>query len=161
MRTAKAVRTSTIEPATVVDALEFIAENLRTADRAEIRATSGLSPEDSLMASYHLSTSSYLILDRLSTPIGAMGAAPSLIEDVGIIWMLGTDGIEREALSIARQTVRYVEELHTDYPVLWNYIDARNELSMRWLDASGFSIADVLPSHGPEHRPFFQFVRHR
>lgn len=142
------------------DALEYIAENLREADRQEIEASSGDYPMGAVFQSWQASTKSWLILDRTGLPIGIMGVAPHpTSEGLGMAWMVGTDGVAEEALSIARQTRRYVEEMHEDYPILWNFIDARNELSLKWLEWSGFIIADAHLNFGPEGRLFYEFIR--
>lgn len=155
---ARAINTATLPQSTVEDALRFIGENLRAADLKELGEAAEF-PEEVLFESWELSTISWLILDRTGLPIGIMGAAPHMIPGLGIAWMMGTDGVEREALSIARQTRRYVEEMHEQYPVLWNYVDAENELSLRWLEWSGFHIVDADPNHGPEGRLFLEFTR--
>jgi len=144
----------------VREALEHIAQGLRPADLAEIRATSG--DEDPfwvLFESWELSALSWLILDGTGLPIGIMGVAPSGHNGMGIAWMLGTEGVEREALSIARQTRRYLNEMHELFPALWANVDARNALSMKWLEWSGFQITDAHPAWGPEGRLFIEFTR--
>jgi hypothetical protein len=54
--------------------------------------------------------------------------------------MLGSDAIQAEALGIARRTRRYFDELNEPYPILWNYIDDRNKVSMKWLEWGGFKL---------------------
>ncbi len=118
-----------------------IADNLRQSDLDEIEAMSGLDPRDVLLQSFHLSSHCFLIKDRDGQPIAVYGAAPYPLDGVGIVWMLGTDGIEREALSIAKATRATFELLNEAYPLaLWNYIDDRNKPSMRWLEWGGFKV---------------------
>lgn len=156
---ARAVDTATLSHETVVEAIRFISEGLRKADRDELEASHDGDAGETLMASWGLSTRSWLILDRTGLPIGVFGVAPHGAPGLGIAWLMGTEGIEGEALSVARQTRRYVSEMHRHYPVLWNYIDARNELSLRWLEWSGFSIVDAHLNHGPQGRLFYEFTR--
>lgn len=159
MSAARAVDTATLPPETVEEAVRFIAENLREADRAELKASSDGDPEEIPMESYGLSTRSWLILDRTNLPVGIFGVAPALAPGVGIVWLLGTPGIEREAVAVARQTRKFVAEMHQDYPTLWNFVDARNELAIRWLLWSGFLITDVDPWHGAEGETFLEIAR--
>ena len=157
---ARAVDTATLPEDTIREALEHIAQGLRQADRDEVRATAGdEDPFWALFESWEASTRSWLILDRTNLPIGIFGVAPHSTPGVGIAWLLGTDGVEREALSIGRQTRQYVDELNATYPVLWANVDARNELSMRWLEWSNFKVFDLDPAFGPEGRPFLQYLR--
>jgi hypothetical protein len=52
-------------------------------------------------------------------------------------------------MSVARQTRRYIAEMHKLFPTLWANVDARNELSMNWLTWAGFTIIDANPELWP------------
>lgn len=156
---ATAIDTRNVPQETLVEAISFIAENLREADRDELSASVGGHPEVALFDSVDNSVRTFLILDRTSLPIGIFGVAAGPTPGLGVVWMMGTDGVLEEALSVARQTRRYVEELHELFPILWNYVDARNELSLKWLEWAGFDITDAHPNHGPEGRLFYEFSR--
>lgn len=158
---ARAVNTATLHPDTVREALEHIAQGLRTADRDELAATIG-SPEDPfwpLFESYETSAVTWLILDRTNLPIGIFGVAAHWVPKLGIAWLMGTEGMEREALSVARQTRGYVAEMLKYFPALWANVDARNELSMKWLEWAGFTLTDADPAFGPEERLFLEYIR--
>lgn len=156
---AKAVNTSTIESGVLADALLYISENLRQADRDEMQAVGVGDPADALVASVEASTLSFLIVDRSGLPIAVFGVAPHGAPGLGIVWLMGTGGVLSEGLSVARQTRRYVEEMQELYPVLWNFVDDRNEVSIRWLQWAGFKIVDAHPAYGPERRLFYEFTR--
>lgn len=158
---AKAVSLFALPDETVGEVVELIAENLRPADLAEIAAHLGEPPLEVLRASVAASTHAWVILDRRGLPIGLFGAAPALVAGVGVPWMVGTSGITREFVAVARQTARYVEELHEAYPTLTNFIDARNDDAIDWLLRSGFHLIDAAPRFGVERRPFLQFSRTR
>lgn len=155
------VPTSTLDPLTVEDAIRFIAENLREADMDEVRATIGSRVDHvaAVLESWRLSSHAWLILDRTGLPVSVFGIVPHMVEGIGIAWMLGTDGMLPEAVNIARHTPEYLAQMQAAYPVLWANVDARNELSMRWLEWSGFTISDANPLYGPEERLFIEFIR--
>lgn len=139
--------------------LDQIADNLRQGDLDEVRATSELPPRDALHLSYELSSHAYVIFSSQREPIAAFGAGAFALPGVGVVWMLGTDGIRKEAFGIARRTRKYFDELNAAYFMLWNFIDARNETSLRWLKWGGFELLEEHPSHGPERRLFYTFAR--
>src|SRR3546814_7933169 len=116
-----------VEPDVAEAWLSQIAANMRQSGVDEVKASSALSPEDALIASYRVSTHAYLVLSTADggTPVAAFGAAPHPLPGVGVVWMLGTDGIKSEGYSIAKATRRYFDELNAAYHILWNYIDAR------------------------------------
>ena len=142
-----------------LETLSVIAGGLRPEDRAEALAATGGDPEATLVRSFDLSTHAWFIYDRDGVPIGIMGAAPGPKAGVGIVWMMGTTGLDREWVGVARQTRRYLDEMHGAYHLLWNYIDARNELSLNWLLWSGFHMIDADTTYGVEGRLFYEFAR--
>jgi hypothetical protein len=160
---AHAIDTATLAEDTLRESLEFIAENLRPADLAEIQATLGedVDPFWALFESWDFSLRAWLIVDETNLPIGIFGVAPFTAPKIGTAWLLGTPGMETAAMSVLRQTRRYVAEMHEIYPVLWANVDARNELSMKWLAWAGFSIIDANPAFGPQKRLFLEFLRTR
>jgi hypothetical protein len=158
---ARAVPTATLDPDTVREALEFISQGLRPSDRDEINATLGHQDDPfwAIFESYEASAASWLILDRTGLPIGAFGVAAHYVPKLGMAWLVGTEGLEREALSVARQTPGYVAELHRYFPALTADVDARNELSMHWLEWAGFHIVDADLAFGAEKHLFLKYVR--
>lgn len=119
---------------------DHITKNLRRCDLDEVEAMASVSPEDALRTSVALSSHGYAVVNRHGEPVAMFGAAPHPLPGVGIVWMLGTDGIAREAHAIAKATRTYFDELNSAYSILWNYIDARNTASMRWLRWGGFQL---------------------
>lgn len=116
----------------------YVEQHLRSADRQEVLASSGMAPTLAVCTSYQLSTHGAFILDADGVPIGAFGAAPHPLPGVGVVWMLGTDGIERNARAIARASRPVKDRLNSAYPLLWNYVDERNRVSIRWLEWAGY-----------------------
>jgi hypothetical protein len=136
-----------------------LSANMRQSDIDEVQASSTLSPREALRASLALSTHAYCVESDTVGPVAMFGAAPHPLPGVGVVWMLGTDGIRQEGYSIAKATRRYFDELNAAYWMLWNFIDARNAVSMRWLRWGGFKLLAEHPNHGPEGRPFHTFAR--
>lgn len=141
--------------------LEAIADDMRQTDIDEVAASSGLSPLDALLGSVTASSSGYVVTDRDDKPVMIFGAAPHGAPGVGVVWMLATNGLQREAFHIAKQTRRYLAALHEQFTVLFNWIDDRNKPSMKWLEWGGFQVVDIDFNHGAEGRLFYQFVRHK
>jgi hypothetical protein len=85
------------------------------------------------------------------------GVAPvNLLGDTGVPWLLGSDDIERHAVTFLRGSKRYIAEMSRDYRLLTNYVDARNTLSIRWLKWLRFDILAAEP-YGPFGLPFHRF----
>lgn len=158
---ARTVPVETLPDDTVGEALAYIIANLRPADRDEVHAMTTQEPAEAIRAATAASTRAWLALDRTGLPMGVLGVASSGLPTVGMPWMVGTDGMEREWVAVAKLTPGIIEQMHDEFPVLTNHVDLRNGLSQDWLLWAGFKFIDVDLSFGPEGRPFIQFLRTR
>lgn len=80
----------------------------------------------------------------------------SLLGDVGHPWLLASDELPQHFRAFLRRNREYVKRIRQVYPVMRNYVDARNLLAVRWLRWLGFSIYDAQPM-GPDQLPFHPF----
>ncbi len=79
----------------------------------------------------------------------------------GAVWLLGSDALTQPPLRrqfLVEGTV-YLDTLHRFRPLLWNVVDERNTLHVRWLKWMGFTFINRHPYYGAEQRPFLEFVR--
>jgi hypothetical protein len=141
------------------DWLIDMAANLRPADLVELRATSELGPLESLVGSVVASELAWIVLHD-TRPVCAFGVAPTPLVGAGNVWMLGTPGLIRIARSFLKRGWDYLRAMHDRFPLLWNYIDARNGQSAAWLEWLGFRLTEAHPNHGREGRLFFTFARY-
>lgn len=146
-----------VRPSTLDD-VELLAQNLRPEDIAEIAAASGMSPYSAL--SHGLEKSRYCFtMEAEGDLVGMFGVVPSELPGVGVIWLLATPNIEKHALKFLRRSRAWADALNQEFPILWNVVDARNELHLKWLKWLDFEIAYVHPEYGPEKRLFYEIVR--
>lgn len=129
-----------VDPDTVEAWTDLLSVQLKQSDLDEIAATSSLTPCEALHWSVKMSTHAWAIVTPTEGVIAMFGAAPTALEGVGSVWMLGSDHIQAEALGIARATPRYLDVMGETYPILWNHIDDRNKVSMKWLKWGGFKV---------------------
>jgi hypothetical protein len=146
-----------VPPETVGAWARHIAEHLRDGDRVEVEASSGSDPRSAVALSILMSSRAYAVLDRNDVPVCLYGVSPHPLPGVGVVWLLGTDGLYDEALPIARVSKAHVAELQQQYPLLWNYVDERNTLSIRWLRWMGFKAHGVKQT--ASGHPFRIFAR--
>lgn len=133
-----------------------LAPRLRPADVAELWAGSRSEPEDALIRAVRISTEGWAgVVD--GETICLFGVAPlSVLGGRGSPWMLGTDGVDRHALTFLRRCRAVVAGWRSVYPVLENVVDERNTAAHRWLRWLGFTLGDPRP-HGPDEMPFRPF----
>lgn len=143
--------------ATPADAVD-LAPRLRRSDVEEIWAASASGPNDALLRAVEAGGWAGTVDGQVEA---IFGVAPlTLLGGVGCIYLLGSDAIERHAVPFLRLSRRYVGAMREDYAVLTNWVDARNETSIRWLRWLGFAIMSPAP-FGPFGLPFHRFeMRH-
>ena len=139
--------------------LEYLAENLRDADKAEIRAMVGWETLPALR--YALKHSKICKTGLLDThePVLIYGVTPSGNPHLGSIWMLATDRLLKGQTTFLRKSREEINEISKGYRGVFNYTDARNELHHKWLKWCGFTFLRKLDEYGVEKRPFYEFVK--
>jgi hypothetical protein len=133
-----------------------IAPRLRTADRDEIHAVSGQDPEAALLNGIRMSAKAITLL--IDDQPEAIFGVVEKDKQTGIVWMLGTDELVREPKRFWIAGKSWLTTLHMTWPVLTNYIDARNEVHIRWLERMGAKFHGTEPEFGFEKRPFRLFT---
>jgi hypothetical protein len=134
-----------------------IAGAMRDADREEVKAASGLSPEVALAMSFEVSTRCWTALDG-DTPFIMFGVAPFPgLANTGSPWLLGTPHIVEHPAFFLRNSRPIVSQMLDEYTTLINYVDCRNRLSVRWLQWCGFHLVDYIHEFGVARIPFYQF----
>lgn len=136
--------------------LDELLLNMRAHDRREVIAADGPDIEGTLRRGLAISTHSVAV--RSETGLLAIyGCASStLLNVVGSPWMLATPLIARHGCTLGKVTHRYLHAMLRVYPVLVNYVDARNRPAIRLLERIGFSIGEP-ESYGYAGLPFRRF----
>ena len=80
----------------------------------------------------------------------------SILSNIGIPWLLGTDEIEDHSKYFLRQNRYYMNQIKKKYAFMFNFVDARNTVAIRWLKWLGFSVYGAKP-FGPDDMPFHRF----
>lgn len=138
---------------TILTDVDFLAPRLRVEDKREILDSVGLNPYQALANGYNSSEICLTIVDTKNIPVGMFG-----VGDNGIIWLLATPDIHRIRFSFLRESRKVVNLLNHKYKILWNYVDCRNELHLRWLKWCGFKFLRKI-NYGVNQKPFFEFIK--
>lgn len=137
--------------------LEFLSNNLRAADVAEIKAMSGHGPYKALVDGWVAGKTKVICLED-GTPCGIFGVVPYSFR-FGIIWMVATERLKEISKQFIRECQREIREIGKGYDLLFNYTDCRNTVHHRWLKWCGFTFIKRHEDMGVEKRPFYEFVR--
>ena len=144
-----------------IDDVAFVADEMRPEDVAEVRAQSGHSPREALLFCFFMSKPCMTMVGREENVIGMWGVVPQG-PTAGRVWMLGCQSMlddHGDRRTFLKESKAQLAKLHEQYPVLFNVVDARNEVHVRWLRYMGFTFIRKHPNWGPEGRLFYEFVR--
>ncbi len=143
-----------VHEATIKDA-EYLEPKLRDIDKREVLAVREkvdgvltLAIEKSLLA--------YSIYYK-GHPIGMFGLSSSDI-GFGIPWLLCTNKLPKVALSFLKQCPKYVNQMHTHYKTLTNYVHCENTVAIKWLEYLGFKMLFKV-EYGRNNEMYYQFMR--
>jgi hypothetical protein len=137
--------------------IEALVANMRKADIDEVTAATGR-PLDQIIIDAIRSSTWVMALD-VDDELGMIfGVAPmgSTLGATGAPWALGTTAVERKPRALIELGPSYCELMLASYPHLYNYVDARNKRSIRWLKWLGFEFHDAQP-YGAAGLPFHKF----
>jgi len=145
-----------VKPTT--DLIEFVAANMRVADRLEVRYSHGHTPIEALTNGISRSNlcSVALINDEPCAVFGLV--VENILTGNGVPWLLGTDLIFKHRRSFIEHTRSGVDEMLQLCPRLSNWVHCDNIKSIRWLSSMGFSFGEPLP-YGVNGELFIQFSR--
>jgi len=122
-----------------------VIEKLRESDRKEAWKAWRLRADEVARLSVESSEEGFTILHE-GEPTGLFGVSrASLFSETGIIWLLGTDGLEKIGYSLAKETRAVVDTLLEKYKKLMNWVDKKNCKSVLWLKRSGFEVEEAAP----------------
>lgn len=156
------MKTARIEPSKEVDA-EYIGARLRQADRDEIKASHMIEPVEALKLG--LKKSDFCLTAFADNePVLMWGIKrEGYIPNVGVPWMLATERLEdpKVARRFLRMCRNALMEFFEDYDILMNYVDTRNEVSIRWLKYMGFHVDENPMECGVLKKPFHKFIMTR
>lgn len=139
---------------TVIDDIATMLGHLRYEDHKDCWYAGKMTADDALVMSYRKSAVCYTIVMN-GTPAACFGAAPLTMLDIkGVPWLLGTDAIRKIGLTGARLSRQYIKVLLDRFEVLENWVDANNEVSLRWLKFCGFHIQPEPEPYGWALHPF-------
>ena len=141
-------------PATIRDGIT-VAQNIRKEDLQELRG---------------------LGFDLINIPVGVLTSEHSTVfytregeiagcagvnredGDVGRIWMLCTEAIHKEPITFVRQAKKWLNNIESNYRLLWNLADARNHEHHRLLRHLGFKALRAIPV-GEDQNLYYEIVR--
>ncbi len=153
------MRNGTVLDADAANAAE-VSRGLRLCDYNELYAATGRNPMEVVMESFRATPGDCYVFRYRGTgrPVSIFGCGAGS-KGTGVPWMVSTPDVKHCAREVIVLGNRYTNMWQNKYPLLVNYVDARNEASMRWLKALGYSFIRLHEHYGAARIPFYEFVR--
>jgi RimJ/RimL family protein N-acetyltransferase len=142
--------------------VEDLAPRMRLRDKEEVLASGGFEPHAALLQSLAYSDPDLCwtaVRTDTNTPVSMFGAAPLIrgFTGMGAIWLLSSEEINQFHRPAWVLSMRHLALMHERYPVLTNYVDLRNAVSLNWLEKLGFRPVEIAVEYGTESRPFMRY----
>ena len=142
--------------AAVLPDARFIARNLRASDVRELKDM-GLTKQ-AVCESFSKSQYCRVMCDPDGRPfaIWGCGAIADPTYDIGSVWMLATDELEKHRIAFGRICAGEVRNMLNIFPLLTNYVHVSNLRSQQWLVSLGAELApERLCGKGAKFRQFW------
>ena len=143
--------TVTFRPATP-DEAAYIGSNLRPADRREHSVFTTEFPERSFRRAVESGQQVYAAHVG-GNPCVLIGVHPDSGGN-GRVWLMSTPDVSQAPVAVLKETRKWRDRWLRRYPKLWNIVDARNRVHVRWIETVGFRLGDEVQVHG---HPFIYF----
>lgn len=136
----------------------YVAARMRPADIDEV-SSRGSDPLNALLKGYVYGDRCTTVL-KDDEPIAIYGCAVTSKDPrTASVWMLGTDKMYTHRYAVLRDSRDRLDLLGLGYQVLWNYVDSRNHLHIRWLQWLGFSFIRSTTEVSVDGTPFYEFAK--
>ena len=136
--------------------IDELAANLREQDIAECLAGGVVGLKDAIAEGVKISVLCWtgLVDGKVACIFGV--SPPSLMGDQGIVWMLGTPLIAKNARAFIRNSRTYIAQMLRAYPHLYNFVHVPNTRAIGWLKRMGFTVYNdpVVTATGEQFYPF-------
>ena len=142
---------------TTLEDIKYLAPRLRKEDKQEILAGSGLITYEALLKGFKNSAIVFTIFNSKNKPVGIFGV-DDCGNGVGGIWLLATKDLTKIQIAFLKQCREVIQFLNTKYKILWNFVDCRNQLHIKWLKWCGFQFINKK-NYGVLNKPFYEFIR--
>jgi len=136
--------------------VEAIAADMRQADIDEVWASNHYTPAEAMLSSWKASDRSMIVTVN-NEPCVMIGLViRDILSGGGIPWLLGTENALKYKRYFLTQVPDVIDEMLTICPRLYNYVHAKNKISVNWLKRIGFIIDEPVP-FGCDNELFHRF----
>lgn len=146
----------------IISDVYSLKDRLKLEDIQEVWASHHASPEEALKFSITQSALS-MTTEKDGVPVMVFGVtADDWMGDTGMIWFMSADLDRQTKIVFLRNSKKFIDLMLSFYPYLYNYVDIRNQESIKWLEFCG-AIINEPEKYGADQKLFrrFHFERNK
>lgn len=137
--------------------IEAMKDNMRKEEIVELQASYDFTPEQGLSVSF-VSSSHRLTAVLDGKPFAMFGVVPdSYMGHSAQVWLLTTNDLEKAKMRFLKMSKIVIQFFLSKYSILYNHVDARHRLCIRWLHWCGAQI-NPAQAFGVKSLPFHFFT---
>lgn len=124
-----------------------LSENARVLDVQEVEAVTHMTMHETLEYSVRTSSlcASAYVDGKLNAILGVCPQSTSIINTVGVPWMIGTDLVTENRRVFCAEYSTIINQMLGEYSLLENYVDSRNKPAVTFLRKAGFTLESPKP----------------
>lgn len=144
----------------IIPDIPVIAKDMRPEDRAEVWAAAGIIPHRALMLGYTMSSECFTIYEEeTGLQVGMFGHTVVEKGLASSVWLLASTHLVGHKWTFLKESRKWLDHIHSQSPLLYNVVDQRNDLHIRWIEWLGFKFVRVIPEYGFQKLPFVEFAK--
>jgi hypothetical protein len=123
-----------VRDAQLADVL-VLSKTMRKADREEIMASNGVSALEALVTPFTVKEAMNFSIIGTGDEgvVGMFGCVPSVDPQYGCAWLLQSDKLLTHRKQFLKECPYWVAKMGEGYDYLYNFVDKRNWVSLKWL----------------------------
>lgn len=125
--------------------IEDLSKHLRKQDKEELKALGYNNLKEVCERTLDVSDISFIVKTENNEPLCIFGVSIHETEYGRPVWLLGNEKLRRYKKEFLINSVVVIRQWVNQYGKLYNYIDCRNEKSIRWLKWLGANFSKPFP----------------
>ena len=149
-----------VRDAQLADVL-VLSKTMRKADREEIMASNGVSALEALVTPFTINGAMNFSIIGTGDEgvVGMFGCCPSVDPQYGCAWLLQSDKLLTHRKQFLKECPYWVSKMGEGYDYLYNFVDKRNWVSLKWLQFLGFEPREEFEEYGHGKIPFLLMIK--
>ena len=143
------------------DDARYLSTKLRATDINELLLSNNTKPLTALLNAFEGKNNRVYSIVFQDKVIGMFGICDCFyLPKYGVVWLLGSDEISKVGRQFLKECKLWVNKMHKDYNIIYNWVHPDNWKSLKWLQYCGFEIK-LKQEYGINGEIFYLMMREK